>query len=80
VAVALPVKLACTGQIKPRLVVLGYGLVEQRALGAAWVVEFGLGDVNALRRDQGTAPVLIQFLMRFISCVVLLGVVSVAGL
>jgi hypothetical protein len=56
--------------------VLGFGLVEQGALGVAWVVEFGLGDVHALRRDQGNAPVpvVIQFLMRFISCVVLLGV------
>ena len=39
---ALSVKLAGTGQLKPGLEVLGYGLVEQRALGAARVVEFGL--------------------------------------
>ncbi len=41
--VALPVELACAGQIKPGLVVLGHGLVQQRALGVARVVELGLG-------------------------------------
>ena len=39
--VALPVELACTCQLKPGLKVFGYGLVEQRALRVAWVVEFG---------------------------------------
>ncbi len=45
--VALAVKLACTGQVKPRLIVLGYGLVEQRALWVTRGVELGLGDVHA---------------------------------
>ena len=42
VVVALAVKLAGTGQLKPGLEVLGNGLVEQRALGVARVVELGL--------------------------------------
>lgn len=42
VVVALAVELAATGQLKPSLKVLGYGLVEPRTLGAARVVEFGL--------------------------------------
>jgi hypothetical protein len=37
------------GQIKPDLIVLGYGLVEQRVLMVARVVEFGLGDLHAAR-------------------------------
>ena len=41
VVVALAVELAATGQLKPALKMLGYGLVEQSALGVAWVVEFG---------------------------------------
>jgi hypothetical protein len=40
VVVALAVELACAGQLKPGLEVLGYGLVEQSPLGAARVVEF----------------------------------------
>jgi hypothetical protein len=47
VVIALSVKLACAGQLKPALVVLGYGLVEQRALRVAWIVELGLGDGHA---------------------------------
>jgi hypothetical protein len=43
VVVALPVELAFAGQLKPGLVVLGHGLVEQRALWVAPVVELGLG-------------------------------------
>jgi hypothetical protein len=43
VVVALPVKLACAGQLKPGLKMLGYGLVEQRAFGVARVVELWLG-------------------------------------
>ena len=39
--VALPIELACTGQVKPGFVVLGYRLVEQRALRMARVVELG---------------------------------------
>ena len=42
VVVALAARLAGTGQLKPGLKVLGYGLVEQRPLGVARVVEFGL--------------------------------------
>ncbi len=42
VVVALAVKLACAGQLKPGLEVFGYGLVEQRAFGVARVVELGL--------------------------------------
>ncbi len=42
VVVALAVELAATGQLKPGLEVLGYGLVEQRALGVARVVELWL--------------------------------------
>ena len=41
--IALPIELACTGKVCPSLVVLGYRLVQQRALGMARVVEFGLG-------------------------------------
>ena len=37
-----PPQLAGTGQLKPGLKVLGYGLVEQSPLGVARVVEFGL--------------------------------------
>ena len=42
VVVTLAVELAGAGQLKPGLEVLGYGLVQQRALGVARVVEFGL--------------------------------------
>jgi hypothetical protein len=41
--VALAARLARAGQLKPRLVVLGHRLVEQRAFGVTRVVEFGLG-------------------------------------
>ena len=41
VVVALPVKLTGAGQLKPGLEVLGYGLVEQSALGVARVVKLG---------------------------------------
>ena len=41
VAVALPVKLAGTGQIKPGLKMTGYRLLQQHALGVARVLEFG---------------------------------------
>jgi hypothetical protein len=41
VVVALAVELACAGQLKPGLEVVGYGLVQQRAFGVARVVEFG---------------------------------------
>jgi len=41
VVVALAVELAGTGQLKPGLEVLGYGLVEQSPLGVARVVELG---------------------------------------
>jgi hypothetical protein len=47
VVIALPIELARTGQIKPRLIVLGNGLVQQRSLRVARVVELGLGDVHA---------------------------------
>lgn len=40
--VALPAELACAGQLKPGLEVLGYGLVEQSPLGMARVVALGL--------------------------------------
>jgi hypothetical protein len=42
VVVALAVELTGSGQLKPGLKILGNGLVEQRALGVARVVEFGL--------------------------------------
>ena len=41
--VALAVELAGAGQRMPGLKVFGYGLVEQRALGVAWVVALGFG-------------------------------------
>ena len=41
VLVALADELACTGQLNPGLEVLGYGLVEQSALGVARVVKLG---------------------------------------
>ena len=43
VVVALAVELTGTGKRMPGLEVFGYGLVEQSALGVAWVVEFGFG-------------------------------------
>ena len=43
--VALPVKLACAGQLKPGLLVLGHGLVQQGAFGVVRVVEFGFGGL-----------------------------------
>ena len=42
VVVALAIELAGTGQLMPSLEVFGYGLVQQRALGVARVVELGL--------------------------------------
>ena len=42
VVVALPVELACAGQLKPGLKMFGNGFVEQRALGVARVVKFRL--------------------------------------
>ena len=45
VVVALTVELPRAGQIKPSLVVLGYGLVKQCALGVARVVEFEFGRI-----------------------------------
>ena len=44
VVVALPVELAGTGEFMPGLKVLGNGLVQQRTLGVARVVEFGFGE------------------------------------
>jgi hypothetical protein len=44
VVVALAVK-SRAGLLKPGLVVLGHGLVEQRVLGLAWVVALGFGCV-----------------------------------
>ena len=41
--VALPVELACAGEIKLSLEVFGNRLAEQRTLGVARVVEFGFG-------------------------------------
>jgi hypothetical protein len=43
VVIALPVELACTDEFMPGLEVLGNGLVEQRALRVARVVELGFG-------------------------------------
>jgi hypothetical protein len=42
VVVALAVELACTGEFMPSLEMFGNGLVEQRALRVARVVELGL--------------------------------------
>jgi hypothetical protein len=42
VVVALPVELTCAGEFMLGLEMFGNGLVEQRALGVAWVVELGL--------------------------------------
>ena len=41
VVVALPVELACAGQLKLSLVMLGHSLVEQRAFRVARVVALG---------------------------------------
>jgi hypothetical protein len=49
VVVALAVELARAGQLKPGLVVLGYRLVQQRALGVARVVELGFDCRRGLR-------------------------------
>mgnify|MGYP003380913817 CR=1 FL=1 len=43
VVVALAIELTGTGQLKPGLKMLGYGLVKQRAFGVARVVELGFG-------------------------------------
>ena len=43
VVVALAVELACAGEIKPSLKVLGNGLVQQGTLRVARAVEFGFG-------------------------------------
>ena len=43
VVVALAIELTGTGQLKPGLKMLGYGLVKQRAFGVARVVELWLG-------------------------------------
>lgn len=43
VAVALAVELTRAGEFMPSLEVFGNGLVQQRALRVAWVVELGLG-------------------------------------
>ncbi len=42
VVISLAVELAATGQLKPDLEVLGYGLVQQSPLGVTRVVELGL--------------------------------------
>jgi len=48
--VALAVKLACAGEIKPGLEVLGHRLVQQRTFGVAGVVGLGLvGGSSGLR-------------------------------
>jgi hypothetical protein len=39
----LAIELTGTGQLKPGLKMLGYGLVKQRAFGVARVVELGFG-------------------------------------
>ena len=44
VLVALAVELACTGQLKPGLEMLGEGLVEQSPPWVARVAEFGFGS------------------------------------
>ena len=43
VVLTLAVELACAGQLKPGLEILGDGFVEQGSLGMTWVVEFGFG-------------------------------------
>lgn len=43
VTITLTVELACAGELKPGFVVFGNGLVEQRSLGVARVVEYWLG-------------------------------------
>lgn len=43
VVVTLPIELACTGERVPGFQVFGNGLVRQRALGVARVVELGFG-------------------------------------
>jgi hypothetical protein len=42
VVIALPVELACAGELMPGLKVFGNGLVQQRVFGVARVVELGL--------------------------------------
>ncbi|WP_413882004.1 hypothetical protein [Candidatus Aalborgicola defluviihabitans] len=55
VVVALAVKLTGTGQLKPGLKMLGYGLVKQRALGVARVVELGFGTRWPTSRENALA-------------------------
>ena len=40
--IALAIELTCAGEFMPGLEMFGYGLVQQRALRVARVVEFGL--------------------------------------
>ena len=53
--VALTVELACTGKVEPSLVVLGYRLVQQRALGMARVVELRVVDLGLRCGRHNTA-------------------------
>ena len=59
VVVALPVELACAGEIEPGLEVFGNRLVQQRTLGVARVVELGLGRCCCLGRGRRTVARLV---------------------
>jgi len=57
VVVALAVKLACAGEIKPGLEVLGHRLVQQRTFGVAGVVGLGLvGTSPTSNADPDRGP------------------------
>jgi len=63
VMVALPVELPGAGEFRPSLEVLGYHLVEQRALGVAGVVGFGgfgrLGWLRGMRMPMRVMVILV---------------------
>ena len=53
--VALAIELTCAGELMPGLEMFGYGLVEQRALRVARVVEFGFGTRLSARAHEGAS-------------------------
>jgi len=63
VVVALAIELACAGELKPGLEVLGHRAVQQGALGVAGVVGFGgLGWLRCLRGMRVPTRVMVDVL------------------
>ncbi len=63
--VALAGKLACAGLLKPGLIVLGHGLVQQPALRVALVVELGLAVGGHAQNKQFLKITKKIFLLKF---------------